>query len=287
MANDGTDYEIFVAKLHQALLDSDTYGQQRTLKVETNKHIVDRNGIKRQFDVYWEYEIAGITYKTVIECKDYASAVTIEKIDALIGKVADIPGLKPVFATKTGYQSGAKTKAEIHNIELLLVREQNDSDWLDENGNPLIRKIIMNGTLRPSAQILSFDKILDKEHATANGYLDKDGVSTSFLNTEVSIEDNDSGETYTIRDLSARLTDKDKPTEVELIFKQKFNDAYLITPVNRYKLVGIIIKYILPAHIKTTSEFDYTKELVGVIEYLNQGTKNLIFKNGKIRKVPR
>jgi len=111
MANNGKDYEFFVAKLQQALLNADAYASQKNIQVEVNKKIVDNCGIERQFDIYWEYELGGLLYKTVIECKDYASTITVEKIDALIGKVKDLPDLKAVFATKMGYQSGAQKKS--------------------------------------------------------------------------------------------------------------------------------------------------------------------------------
>ena len=94
---------------------------KRNIVVERRKKIIDRSGNTREFDLYWEYELAGVTYKTVIECKDYATPISLEKIDALIGKIHDIPDLKPVFATKTGYQKGAKNKAESNGIELSLL----------------------------------------------------------------------------------------------------------------------------------------------------------------------
>src|SRR5690606_14872243 len=126
----------FVARLQHAILYSEEIAKQKNIQIEVNKRLIDNSGIERQFDVYWEYELGGYKYKTVIECKDYASSVSIEKIDALVGKLNDLPDIKAVFATRSGYQSGAKIKAEKHNIELLLVREQNDSDWIGDDGVP-------------------------------------------------------------------------------------------------------------------------------------------------------
>ncbi|EHH0795760.1 restriction endonuclease, partial [Vibrio vulnificus] len=101
MSNSGREYEEFVASLQKALFESEQWTKLRNIQIEQNKKIEDNFGISREFDLYWEYELAGITYKTVIECKDYASKVSIEKIDALLGKIRDIPDLKPIFATKT------------------------------------------------------------------------------------------------------------------------------------------------------------------------------------------
>lgn len=110
MSNNGREYEEFVASLQKALFESEQWTELRNIQIEQNKKIKDNFGILREFDLYWEYELAGITYKTVIECKDYASKVSIEKIDALLGKIRDIPDLKPIFATKTGYSPVQKPK---------------------------------------------------------------------------------------------------------------------------------------------------------------------------------
>ena len=94
--SDGKNYEIFVQNLQQALINAEEFMSQNNIEIERNKKITDNCGIDREFDLYWEYEVAGLTYKTVIECKDYASTISVEKIDALIGKTKDIPDLIPV-----------------------------------------------------------------------------------------------------------------------------------------------------------------------------------------------
>ena len=147
MTNTGIEYEIFVQKLMQAILDSESFGGQKNIKVRHNEEIADRFGIKRQFDVLWDYEQAGILYNTIIECKDYNSPVSIDKIDALVGKLADFPTVRGIIATKKGYQSGAREKAKNCGIEILCIREQNDSDWIDEKGNPLVKKVVLNLTM--------------------------------------------------------------------------------------------------------------------------------------------
>ncbi|MQT98579.1 hypothetical protein, partial [Pseudomonas helleri] len=114
--NTGTEYEAFVGAIQQSLINSEVSSNLKNIKVEVNKKIEDINGIVRQFDVYWEFNLGGYDYKTVIECKDYASRVSIEKIDALLGKTSDIPGLRLIYATRTGYQIGAQTKANKHKI---------------------------------------------------------------------------------------------------------------------------------------------------------------------------
>jgi hypothetical protein len=160
MENSGKEYEDFVARLQQAIFDSEEYTKQKNITIEKNKKIKDKNSVEREFDLYWEYEMGGFTYKTIIECKNYKTSISIEKIDALLGKLHDLPDLKAVFATKKGYQSGALTKAKNNNIDLLIVREQNDTDWTDEYGNPLIKIVSINGTLYILARITKFQPLL-------------------------------------------------------------------------------------------------------------------------------
>ena len=111
--------------------------------------------------MYWEFNLGGYDYKTVIECKDYASSVTIDKIDAFIGKAQDIPGLRLIYATKTGYQSGAQRKADQHKVDLLIIREGVDEDWTAPDGTPLIKIINLNIIAISPPNITSFSPFVD------------------------------------------------------------------------------------------------------------------------------
>lgn len=53
--SDGKAYEVFVQNLQQAMLDSERFSDQKTIKIERNKKIEDNFGIVREFDLYWEY----------------------------------------------------------------------------------------------------------------------------------------------------------------------------------------------------------------------------------------
>ncbi|MBW9402167.1 hypothetical protein FHC51_20555 [Leclercia sp. EC_58] len=90
--NTGKYYEKFVQTIQQTLLNADKFISGKTVLVELDKKLVNNAGVSRQFDVYFEFEAGGHLYRTVIECKDYASAIKAEKIDAFLGKTAGIPG---------------------------------------------------------------------------------------------------------------------------------------------------------------------------------------------------
>jgi len=282
--SDGKDYEKFVQNLQQALLDSEKLSDQKNIEVERNKKIIDNFGIEREFDLYWEYELAGVTYKTVIECKDYASRVSIEKIDALIGKIRDTPDLKPVFATRTGYQSGAEKKAKSNRIDLLIVREQRDDDWEDKDGNPLVREINIQMNFMPCPRITNFKPYIDGEWLKANTTLSTDTqLVTSGMNNEIFIEDTTNNETYSLYDLAYRLDSKVNGSYGNLSHKEIFQEAYLINNGMRLKMVSYEVDFFRSKPIKNPINIDFSKELVGVIEYLHKGSATAIFKDKIIK----
>lgn len=284
MANDGKQYELFVASLQQALLNAENVTTQKNIAVETNKKILDNCGIERQFDIYWEYELGGLTYKTVIECKDYNSFITVEKIDALIGKVKDIPDLKAVFATKTGYQSGAKTKADQNKIDLLVIREQNDSDWTGADGTPLIKKICINIHVSMPAQINKFEPFVDGKWLKENvGGSTSQPLNISGNNNEIFIDDIQSGEKYSVYDLAARLAPLDGKEFGTFEKIEHFDNAFISHKDVRLKIASYKVEYSISQNDTIPIEMDFSKELIGVIEYLQKGTKKSIFKNGIIK----
>ena len=240
--SDGKDYEIFVQRLHQALLHSEQFALQKNIQVQRNKRIIDNCSIARYFDLYWEYELAGITYRTVIECKDYASRISVDRIDALIGKIRDIPDLKPVFATKTGYQRGAKKKAKHNGVDLLIVREQRAEDWQGR-----IRQVTGQIHFELPLRITRFRPVIDREWVRENTNLKPGGMRAILdgLNTETLIEDVAKGETYSLYDLAQRL---DAISHDYGLFSHEdsFEDAYLMGNGLKFKMVSYQVEYVRP-----------------------------------------
>jgi len=283
--NNGRDYEEFVANLQQALLDAENITNQTNIIIELNKKIVDNCDIQREFDLYWEYTFGGLTYKTIIECKDYNSNISIEKIDALIGKTRDIPDLRAVFATKKGYQSGAKKKAEQNKIDLLIIREQNDSDWQDKDGNSLLKIINIAMHVNMPAQITKFEPQINGNWVKRNTDIDlSKPLTMSGLNNEIFIEDIAKNEKYSLLDLSSRLTTLGSEEFGAFSKHEKFDNAFIYYKDVKLKIDSYLCEYSIAKPHKSSIEKDFSKELVGVIEYLQQGTKKSIFKEGRIKE---
>lgn len=277
--NTGREYEEFVQSIYQAIIQSETLGltQQQNIIVEIDKKIFDRNNISRQFDIYWEYEHAGHTYRTAIECKDFNSKISIDRIDGFIGKLNDIPGMRGIFASKKGYQSGANIKAKQHNIDLLIVREQNDSDWEDENGNPLLREINLAITALHPARITGFNMLLPKNSEPL------DHKVLSEVSNEIVIINEDTGEHYTLKDLQKTLLDEhlngNGVFEKEFQFKGKIK-----APNIEIIILGYKVKYEIPEPSTQNISIDFAEKLLGVVEYLHQGKKSLVF-DDHIKKI--
>lgn len=280
----GREYEEFVQQLHQALLDAERVGNQRNISVERNKKIIDNCGIYREFDIYWEYELAGITYKTVIECKDYSSRVSVEKIDALIGKIRDIPDLKAVFATTNGYQSGAEKKAKANRIDLLIVREQRDEDWVSEDGTPYLKEIHIRAHAIMPVFVKEFSPSISRKWVEENTEIDPNSLGhLSGLNNEIFIDDVANEDRYSLHELQSRLSSTGRGEYGEFESTEHFEDAYLVCGDRKLKLEAYRILYVRHAPLVTETVIDFSKELVGVIEYLGRSETTAVFKSKIVR----
>lgn len=118
-------------------------------------------------------------------------------MDSLIGKLKDFNNITGVFATKTGYQSGAESKALANGIDILRVREQNDSDWISPEGIPLIKEAIINITIEHPARITSVNYSTNDAENTGN-------LGTYLMN-EIFIKNLETSETYSLHELEQTL----------------------------------------------------------------------------------
>jgi hypothetical protein len=114
--NTGLPYEILIQQIFQDISDT---AAVRTIKVQ---HDVNLQGIilTHQIDVYWEFEVVGVVYKTVLQAKDWNKPVDQGELLKFKGVLDDLPGQpNGVMVTRNGYQSGAAEFARAHGIQLL------------------------------------------------------------------------------------------------------------------------------------------------------------------------
>lgn len=72
----------------------------------------------RQFDVAIRFSFGPHSYLVLIECKNFSSAVPVEKVEAFVTKASDANADKAVLVSKSGFQSGCLEVARKHNIDL-------------------------------------------------------------------------------------------------------------------------------------------------------------------------
>lgn len=278
MTKPGTKFEIWVKELIQSITDCENKYGLKTIQIQRNYYLEDRNGLKRQFDVYWQFELCGFKYTKVIECKDYDSKISLEKIDALKGKLADFNDIGGIIATTKGYQEGVLKKAEATGIELLLVRNEDEKlDCKASDGTPLIREFDIRLTLTPKIIIKKLEFNFDNDWLKKN--IEVEECIEASLDT-IRICDDEAKKTFKIEEL---VGDQGKINATEETittdFIQNFNDnTFLEIQGLRAKILGIKIIYEIPPTI--THEIKYKPKVVGVIEYLINKQKKIVLTDG-------
>ncbi|MBI3818847.1 MAG: restriction endonuclease [Planctomycetes bacterium] len=126
MYDKSKNYEILTRAIYQSILKSQ--GTEK-IEVQHNQVIEGRSGVGHQIDVLWQFRIANIEHKVIVECKDYATTLTLGRVRDFFGVVHDIGNVSGIIVTKVGFQSGAVEFAEHYGINLKLLRKPSDADW--------------------------------------------------------------------------------------------------------------------------------------------------------------
>lgn len=140
MYAEAIEYELLTQAIYSDILSREGVN---TANVQHNVSISGRSGVEHQVDVYWEFKQAGITHRVLIECKNYASNLTLEKARNFFAVTHDIGNCVGIMVTKTGYQSGAAAFCKHYGLALKLLRKPIESDWEGR-----IKKIHINMNLR-------------------------------------------------------------------------------------------------------------------------------------------
>ena len=125
---DSIEYEKLTQAIYQSILRKEGLDE---ICVKHNEDITGRSGVAHQIDVYWKFKQASIEHTILIECKDYSTALTLEKVRNFHSVVNDIGNCRGIIVTKIGFQSGVKKYAEYYGIELKIVRTPIEEDWRD------------------------------------------------------------------------------------------------------------------------------------------------------------
>lgn len=117
----GKELENTVENIYSILLQNE---HLKYSKIEKNHTEIGKSGAKHEFDVFYKVEIAGVTYKVAIECKNYKDRrVEKEKFAAFKHKLDECNIKTGFMITSNGYQEGAKLEGKYYGIELITTED--------------------------------------------------------------------------------------------------------------------------------------------------------------------
>lgn len=140
----GTSFELMTKKIFEKLSANSQYEI-----VEHNIKLEGKDG-PRQIDVLISAKVAGMNIKTIVECKDYKSKISVGTVDALHSVMLDVNANKAVLVSTNGFSSTAIKKAKRLGISLFTAHEALKDDWAIDLDIPIIIKEILPTEVNPS-----------------------------------------------------------------------------------------------------------------------------------------
>lgn len=147
----GTRFEKLTEKIFLQLVKNPEYE-----KVEHDVKLIGKDG-PRQIDVLITSEIANMSIKTIVECKDYKGKVSVGVVDSLHSVMSDVNANKAVLVSSNGFSSTAIKKAKRLGISLYTAHEALSDKWKIKTEIPVVVTEISSINLKPKA-IVFFNK---------------------------------------------------------------------------------------------------------------------------------
>ncbi|MDE3015753.1 MAG: restriction endonuclease, partial [Pseudomonadota bacterium] len=237
----GQDYEDFVETVYKAILEAERrQGKTAPVTIERNKIITSKSGTPAEIDIYWEYQVAGITHRVAIECKNYNKNIDIPRVRDFARKIEHLSGLKGLMVTKKGFSENAIAEASADNIDLLIIREQRDQDW-----DGRIKQVNVRIHILSASRTIKIIPTFNKSWMLNNGFKEGDLINYSTTNELIIIEDAASAFKHTLRQLeqSDFFEQKEPGTHV---WQKQFQDGWISFDQIKLKLDSIAVEYNKP-----------------------------------------
>lgn len=193
----GNELEDIIQYLYQKILEAEGL---KNVKVQKKVTLTTDAGYTSEFDIYWEFEVAGLIHKVAIECKNYSSCVGKGDVHEFANKLDGFKDIRGIMVTKVGYQKGAIGVAKQYKISLKLLKSVDEVDWtghikdieidinaigpLEVKAKFVIHNEYLNG--RPESVI---PKVIDKQTNNVVIFDENDKPITSFSEIIKSLED--------------------------------------------------------------------------------------------------
>jgi hypothetical protein len=125
------EYELFTKYDFERRLKK-SFGKQIILK--HLEKLTSPDGTVHEVDLNYEFEIDGINYINIIECKYWNSKVTREQVKSFKSVREDLRAHKAIIVTNYGFQSGAIEFAKKHGIGLIKLTRKTREVWAHFDG---------------------------------------------------------------------------------------------------------------------------------------------------------
>ena len=191
------ELEDIIQYLYQKILEAEGL---TNVKVQKKVTLTTDAGYTSEFDIYWEFEVAGLIHKVAIECKNYSSCVGKGDVHEFANKLDGFKDIRGIMVTKVGYPKGAIGVAKQYKISLKLLKSVDEVDWtgrikdieidinaigpLEVKAKFVIHNEYLNG--RPESVI---PKVIDKQTNNVVIFDENDKPITSFSEIIKSLED--------------------------------------------------------------------------------------------------
>lgn len=137
------------------ILESQLSGLEN-VKIVHNKVVQTYDG-NYQLDGYIEFEVMGILYKTIVECKHYKYPISRKIVQKVYDNLRAIGAQKGIVISTSNFQSGAIKYASAHGIALIQITNSGD-DYVTRTK----LNVIMNHPFVPSNNGYPYVGVLQK-----------------------------------------------------------------------------------------------------------------------------
>ncbi len=276
--NDNVEYELLAKEIYNSLLKADGI---ENIDVQHNIKLPGKSGCNHQIDVYWEFKLAGDVHKVAIECKNFSKEVSIAKVRDFFGVIYDIGNIKGIFASKKGFQSGAKKFAEYHGISLKEIRQPNEEDWRGRLKTMHVEINLMPTKITSIHVELDYDWLINNSIITSEEERNKIKITTNKLNAELYVYDENGNVIKNFLELEQELPHDYKEGK-DFKFAHRFDNGYLDSNLGRIKVKCIDFVYDIE-NVSAELTLDAENIVKAIIKDVKSGEIQFVNKDGSVK----
>jgi Restriction endonuclease len=277
----GKDYEDYVEMVYRAIHEAESpNGSTKPVCIERNKIITSHDRTSAEIDIYWEFDLGGITYRVAVECKNLQKPVAIDKVRDFKDKITNL-GLKGLMVSKSGFTSQARKKASAAGIDLIVIREQVASDW-----NGRLKFVNLTLTIQVPCEAVKIMPVLDDQgFSVIMANLNEIQMRDTEMQTLV-FEDLASDFRHTLQELERQSFFEDKGFGKQT-WQKSFADGWLHLGNQKFKIHSVEIDYIKSSPQNMNYQIDFGQNVLAFLEYKNdQNKKFFVTNDGKRQELP-